>query len=223
MPFWEFENKDAMYSLLIGKSFGENPTEKIAEIRADKEYWAQTIASTLNLSQQHKVIEIGPGVGFLTNYMAKLVQEIHCCDISRSFLSASQQECISHKNVFFHEIYSGSLSFALDKSFDAIYSHNVFIHLNIYDVYRYFRDFDRVLTADGQVCFDIVDSSDLSDGPTPLFGEMASLYDEDSAQLPHLINYLPLPAVTGIAQHFNFKLVKKMRVGTSTFLQFKRA
>lgn len=207
---WEFQDEKTMFSHLIGKSFGEKPEEKLNFIREEKRKMAEIISGHLGLGSKSVVAEIGSGTGFVSTHIASVVKKLHCCDISASFLEAAKKECHERKNISFHHISSARLSPIPDRSLNAIYSLNTFIHFNLYDIFHYFQEFRRVLKPGGRVWFDIANSDSFPGGIPPLFLEMSDLY----AKVPHglalLVQYQSPRAVAGIAMHFGFRLMAEI-------------
>jgi ubiquinone/menaquinone biosynthesis C-methylase UbiE len=76
-------------------------------------------------------------------------------------LNFAKRECRDLGNISFHLISSRKLAPLQDKSIDAICSMSVFIHLNLYDIYWYFKEFARVIKPGGRVWIDIADSESL--------------------------------------------------------------
>lgn len=204
MSLWDFENKETMLSHLVGKEFGEDPVKKMNEIRQTKIQIAQMIYSHLNLKENATVVEIGSGLGIMANWMASKVAHVHCCDVSASFLEVAKEECKNQKNTSFHLLKKNNLEFAANESIDAVYSYNVFIHLNLYDIFMYFRDFKRALKVGGKVWFDIANADLFSSEVPKLFHEMAGLYEKSPQNVALLVHYISPSGIIGIAQYFGF-------------------
>jgi ubiquinone/menaquinone biosynthesis C-methylase UbiE len=220
---WDFHDEKTMLSHLIGNSFGQNPEERLDQIRDEKRRMAEFICSQLGLTKKSVVAEIGSGTGFVAMNVAPMVRQLHCCDISESFLAIAQRECKKLKNLSFHKITSGSLSPIPDSCLDAVYSANTFIHFNLYDIFHYFCEFQRVLKPGGKVWFDMVSSDGLAAGLPPLFLEMSGLYAKVPDGLALLVQYQSPRAVTGIAAHFGFKALSIAGPPTAPWILFEKA
>ncbi len=166
---WEFESSEQMMSHLVGQSYGAEPEKKLAEIRMSKAAIAQGIKFEAQMSPENVALEIGSGCGFLANVVAGEVKRLHCADISASFLEAAKNECRLRKNISFHQITKRDLSFIESSTIDVVYAYNVFIHLNLFDIYWYFKEFARVVAPGGRVWFDIAHASELKSAPNALF------------------------------------------------------
>lgn len=207
---WEFDSRESMLSLLIGNDFGSNPESQLNAIRVEKVILAKKIARALKLKKSDVVIEIGSGIGFMAGAIASKVKELHCCDISESFLGAARENCRDQANIFFRHITPGKLGFAEPASIDAIYSHNVFVHLNIYDIYLYLREAQRVLKPGGLLYFDHLSSEHFAKGGlTPQFLEMAEHYENCSVSgRKLLLQYHSSTAIIHLATAMGFKLAR---------------
>lgn len=194
-----------MLSHLIGKSFGAKPLEKLDPIREEKRIMAQLISEQLQLNGTQVVAELGSGTGLVAKHMAPRVKSLYCFDVSTSFLRQARQECEGLDNISYNPLYSSRLGTLPDASLDAIYALNVFIHLNLYDVYHYFHEFMRVVKPGGLVWFDIANADEMKYHFTPLFAQMAELYKKSPQEWPLLVQYLPPTAIAGIAHNCKFE------------------
>ena len=106
------------------------------------------------LNPQGITLDFGSGMGLIAREIAPCVKELHCCDISSTFLQKAQENCSGLSNVSYHLIDPGELKFP-DGSFDSIYSVAVFIHFSLMEVYHHFREFYRILKPGGKALFNI--------------------------------------------------------------------
>lgn len=205
---WEFKNHDEMLSRLVGESFGQDPASRLAEIRRAKHKAADIIVRHLRLTPQMRVLEIGSGAGLLSSYVAPKVAQLLCCDISESFLKVAAQECQGLPNVSFHHIQTGVLDFLPDQSVDAVYSYNVFIHLNLFQIDQYLRELNRVLKPQGKIWFDISFGDSFQAGVPPLFFEMSTHFHKYPEALSGMLQWNSRSAVTALAAHYGFYLTR---------------
>jgi SAM-dependent methyltransferase len=152
---WEREGLRAHLICLVGHEFGERPERRLEEIRADKARMAELLIEQARLQPDSRVIEIGSGMGFISAHLASRVGHLHCTDVSSSFLGYARQACAGHRNVSFHQLHDSSLSFCRDAGVDAVVSHAVFLHLDLFAIYWYLAEASRVLRSGGVMLFEI--------------------------------------------------------------------
>ena len=191
----------------------------MAEIRAVKIEVAKIIYRQLDLKPHETVIEIGSGIGIMAAWLAPKVKQLYCCDVSKSFLKIAENECRELSNVSFHLTKSFKLDFVEDASIDSIFANCVFIHLNIYEIFLYFKEFNRVLKKGGKVWFDIANSDELVSRLPDLFREMIGYYEKNAVEEKLMIHYNSPIAVSGVAKNFGFKQIS---VEPANFLLFQR-
>ena len=86
MSNWEAKDHKHAADLLAGEYFGDQPEEKLDEIRNAKKRRAAYLCRKLGCNKESVVLEIGSGMGFTSKYIAEAVKNLHCCDLSASFL-----------------------------------------------------------------------------------------------------------------------------------------
>lgn len=143
-----------MYNRLIGQNYGSDPAGQIEKLKADKKHIATAILKWLALKKSDvKLLEIGSGCGYISEHLAQHVKELHCADISESFLEEARKNCQHLTNIRFHLIQSAQLDFLADASMDGAVAYNVFIHFNLFDMYWYFAELKRIIRPGGFVFF----------------------------------------------------------------------
>lgn len=221
--FWEFDNTKDILHHLIGEDFGQMPEDRLEDIRKNKKNIAEHISKKLSLKSSDHVLEIGSGIGFMSAAIAPQVGHLYCCDVSQSFLNVASQECKGLNNVSFHHIASARLDFLKDATLDAIFSYNVFIHMNLFDMYWYFQEIHRVLKPGGRFYFDIATAEELKDGKLPpLFTDMAEHYRSHPPNIPCLVQWNSCAAVSGLAQRFGFDVQRPYLTDSSVFIIRKK-
>ena len=218
-PWIDLSSSDlrSMLIALIGLEFGPEPEKRIPDIKESRKAYSTYIADQCALSARDVVVDLGSGCGFGTYWLAQRAGHVHACDISPAYLSFARRECAGLGNVSFHLIKSRSLDAVPADSIDAICSMSVFIHLNLYDIFSYFREFRRVVKRGGRVWIDIADSESL-DLETPntnggYFLSHAKQYSDNPAALAGLMQWNSPAAVKRIAGHFGFACRSEQRGG----------
>ncbi len=95
------------------------------------------------------VLEIGPGAGRWTEILQPLARELFAVDVSAKALDQCKKRLSSATNVKFFLNRNASLGFIPDKTIDAIWSFDVFVHINAENTDRYLSEFKRVLVPGG--------------------------------------------------------------------------
>jgi len=113
------------------------------------------------VTQADRVLDLGSGCGFGTAAISRHANNVIACDISPAYLEFARRECAGLGNVQFQAITSHDLSPVDDHSVDTVISMAVFIHLNLYDIYLYFKEFSRILKPGGKVLIDFADMNRL--------------------------------------------------------------
>jgi ubiquinone/menaquinone biosynthesis C-methylase UbiE len=144
-------------SHLIGDDYGDNPELKREQIAKDKAWWAEEIYRFMKLNRSSVGLEIGTGCGHIISRMADLVQFMYGVDVSPSYLAVAKQTCYQKANVDFAVILNGQLNLFDEQCVDFVYSNNVFIHLDFFEISEYLQQVHRILRPVGKLWFDIVD------------------------------------------------------------------
>ena len=203
---WEFENSELMLSLLVGRDFGSNPEEKLDLIRASKAQKAEHIIQGSWMTKNCVAIELGSGCGFISKVVADAVKNLHCIDVSASFLEVAKRECREKANISFHQVKNYNLSFLPPQSVDVVYAYNVFIHFNLFDIYWYLNEFKRIIKPGGRLWFDIANGEQFKESMPALFLEMATHYKENPSDNPTLVQWNSVAAIQALGEHFGFSL-----------------
>lgn len=210
MSNWEAQDEKHALRLLVGDYFGDKPEENLDVIRDAKKHRAAYLCKRMGCHKDAIVLEIGSGMGFTSKHIAKNVKKLYCSDISSSFLEVARKECAEIPNIDFVKIESEPASFSFeDRFFDIIFADAVFIHLNLFDIYWYFSEFQRLLKNGGKVFFNIKNASKID---MEKFNQMAGFYRKDRDSLKRLLCWNSVDAVVSLASHFGFRLKSKGRL-----------
>jgi Methyltransferase domain len=213
----------SMLIALIGCDFGTDPETKLDAIRGSRRAYADYVGDQSGITASDVVVDLGSGCGFGTYSLAKRAGFVHACDVSPAYLSFAQRECSDLPNVAFHRIESRDLSFLATNSVDVVCSLSVFIHLNLYDIYSYFKEFQRAVKPTGRVWIDFADSESL-DLTAPnrngqLFLAHAEEYAANPSGLPGYMCWHSSAAIAGIASHFGFECKTRTVGGEMLFIR----
>jgi ubiquinone/menaquinone biosynthesis C-methylase UbiE len=210
MSNWEADDVRHAAQLLFGEYYGDRPEKRFDEIRGIKKKRAAQLCRRLRCNKESVVLEIGSGMGFTSKWIAQEVKHLYCNDISASFLELARKECGGIPNIEFARIDKQPAAFAYpDEFFDIILADAVFIHLNLYDIYWYFSEFERLAKKNGKVFINIRNASKID---MRILEQMAGYYRDDRDSLKMLLCWNTVAAVASIAKHFGFSVVSKGRL-----------
>ena len=211
MSKWEARDAKHLAALLAGDHFGDHPEDNLDKIRAEKKNRADDLCKKMGCTKESIVLEIGSGMGFTSKYVAENVKHLYCSDISTSFLDTARKECAGVKNIDFIKIEHEPATFAFENEFfDMIFADAVFIHLNLYDIYWYFSEFQRLAKKRGKVFINVMNGSKID--PQKL-SQMADFYRKDTDSLKRLLCWNSMDAVLTVASTFGFKLESRGKLG----------
>ncbi len=204
---------------LVGNTFGDQPEQRIDAIRSSRMRFARRFVRMAGVKKQDSVLEIGSGCGFGTRLLADKAGRVAACDISPAYLAFARKECTGLHNIEFTQIRSRSLAAFDNASMDAVISISVFIHLNLYDIYWYFREINRVLKPDGRVCFDFADADKLfrrdwlqpgnAKSRAGFFSEQAEHYLDDPYRLFQLMQWNSMYGIINVGRECGLQFIRR--------------
>jgi ubiquinone/menaquinone biosynthesis C-methylase UbiE len=109
--------------------------------------WKQDILDTYlfpYIPAGKTVLEIGPGAGRWTEILQERVEKLFVLEVAEQALSLCRERFDGFPNIEFL-LGDGRTIQVPDSSLDAIWSYDVFVHINPADAQSYFREFGRVL------------------------------------------------------------------------------
>jgi ubiquinone/menaquinone biosynthesis C-methylase UbiE len=95
------------------------------------------------------ILEIGPGAGRWTEFLQPMAASLIGVDISQKCVDLCREKFGSAGNAKFLVTQGNNLAGVEDRSVDAIWSFDVFVHIDTQDVAGYVREFRRVLRPGG--------------------------------------------------------------------------
>lgn len=184
---WEFSDDNGMYQNLVGSYHGPDPLENKEKIASGRIEVAKYYLRLGVFRKCGVALEIGSGAGHMAEFLSEKVDRIFCVDISQSFLNVASKRCLNCTNVTFHKIVSAKFDFISDASIDAVYTHAVFIHLNIYDIYLYLIEIRRVMRPGARAVIDFLVADEIDFSQNPFFQETLGHYSKSPLALPELL------------------------------------
>jgi cyclopropane fatty-acyl-phospholipid synthase-like methyltransferase len=151
--FWEkvAETKEGAYLGVAGTLFDQPLDDEDMDI--DGEAVARVIGDTLAVGPDHKVLEIGVGVGRIAQHIAPRCGEFHGVDISQNMVDVASRRLEGCDNVHLRAVDRTGLEPYADGTFDRVYCQIVMIHIDREDVYQYMTEAFRVLKPGGRAWF----------------------------------------------------------------------
>ncbi len=102
------------------------------------------------LPEECVLLEVGPGAGRWTEILQRRAKRLFVVDVAEKPLALCRKRFSTCSNIDYLLSDGRTLPVA-DHSIDAIWSYDVFVHINPPDARNYFREFRRVLKPGGQV------------------------------------------------------------------------
>ena len=94
------------------------------------------------------ILEIGPGAGRWSTSLQKIAKKLILTDITEKCIEICMELFKEHKNVEY-KLIEKRLDFLDKNSIEYIWSYDVFVHINPFDVELYLEDFSRILKPGG--------------------------------------------------------------------------
>lgn len=93
-------------------------------------------------------LEIGPGGGRWTEFLQQRASQLFVLDVSERAIAICKERFAMALNIQYLIGTGGDIALP-DRSVDAIWSYDVFVHINPVDTRSYFREFARILRPGG--------------------------------------------------------------------------
>jgi cyclopropane fatty-acyl-phospholipid synthase-like methyltransferase len=133
------------------------PPSPLSAVYLDRHHVADLFNRLLDFRRGDRVVDLGSGTGFVARYIAPLVKRLYCLDIFAQFHKFCANELKSFKNTECHLIDYADFSPVEGRGVNKVFSSEVFIHFNIYDMVQYLRAVHRLLPIGGGLAFDFAD------------------------------------------------------------------
>lgn len=99
---------------------------------------------------ESKVMEIGCGGGKFSVMIAPFCKKLICADISQEMLNRTSQRLSNFTNVEYLKLDGKDFKGVKSESLDFVFSYDVFVHLDVEDIFCYLRDIKRMLKKGGR-------------------------------------------------------------------------
>jgi SAM-dependent methyltransferase len=151
------------------------------------------------VTQKSIVGEIGSGGGRIASRVVHRCGQLYCFDISKEMLAKVELALSDCKNVQYVLLNDCQFGAELDGKFDFVYAFDVFLHLDLHNIWKYFCGIARLLKPGGKT---FVHTANLK---AP--GGWERFASQDSYAVEG--HYFLCPEMIGIlAEHSGFKIVK---------------
>ena len=95
--------------------------------------------------------EIGIGGGRIANLVAPKIKKLYGFDVAKQMLKNASKSLSNHTNIEYVHLNGSKFENNLESSFDMIYSFDVFVHLDLHNIWAYFKEIKKALKDDGKV------------------------------------------------------------------------
>jgi len=95
--------------------------------------------------------EIGSGGGRVASRLVDKCKEFYCFDISREMLKKVSEALSNQKNINYVLLETSGIPASLEEKFDFLYAFDVFVHLDLHNLWKYFHSFPKALKPGGKV------------------------------------------------------------------------
>jgi hypothetical protein len=175
---WNFEDRNAKL-LALGASDGR--TADFDRMVRERHAREPEILSRLQLGAgQDIVMDLGSGMGIVGEVIAPHVGQLHCCDISETFLADCRSRLSRFANVHYHQISYADLSALHGIGVNKGYATLLFIHFNFYDLVLYLSETNKIMATGGLFYFDFNDIGQFNlNNPDDTFNLQIPIYKEN--------------------------------------------
>ena len=163
----------------------------------------------LNYLKKDSIVgEIGIGGGRIANLVAPAAKKLYGFDVAKEMLKVASKSLSKHDNIEFVHLQGSKLDSKFEKSFDMIYSFDVFVHLDLHNIWAYFKEIKKALKDDGKV---FLHTANLN---TPDGWERFKVQDR---YWPGGFYFITPQTIDVLAQRAGFKIIKHSEVDASNF------
>ena len=157
------------------------------------------------------VCELGPGTGRFSRHILGVIPDgqLHLVDHSTWMVNFLRRYFQSDERVHIHLGDGSSLPFTRDSWIDVVFSAGTLVALKLGIIYRYARDFCRVLRPGGRAIFDYID---------PTTPEGWAHLESQGKQLADVFTYHAPQVIDRVLSSAGFESLDRRQFGKSTFV-----
>lgn len=159
-----------------------------------------------NITKESVVAEIGSGGGRLATRVVGRVRELWCFDISSQMLKRCRNALCGHANVKYVLLEDARFPADCAETFDFLYAFDVFVHLDLHTMWKYFREIARTLRADGKA---LIHTAALT---TPAGW---ARFESQAEFRPEGFYFVCPQIVQTLAEHANLKVLREIPLSPS--------
>lgn len=152
--------------------------------------------------------EIGIGGGRIANIVAPRVKKLYGFDVAGEMLKKASKALSMHDNIEYVHLQGSKFDSNLEKSFDMIFSFDVFVHLDLHNIWTYFKEIKKALKDDGKV---FLHTSNLK---TQDGWERFKVQDR---YWPGGFYFITPETISVLAERAGFKIIKHSEIDSSNF------
>lgn len=155
------------------------------------------------ITKESIVAEIGSGVARVASKVADKTKEFYCFDISYRLLEKAKIALAAYPHVSYVLLDRPQFPTEFTGKFDFVYAFDVFVHLDLHTMWKYFKEINIILKKGGRA---FIHTTNLkSPGGWEQFSSQ-KVYSPET-------HYFVSPEIIGIlAQHSNLKIIKSSTV-----------
>ena len=158
--------------------------------------------------QESIVGEIGVGGGRIASMVALHVKELYCFDISAKMLKKARGTLSYYTHVKYILLDQPKFSADLKEKFDFVYSFDVFVHLDLHMMWKYFNEIRHILKVDGKAFLHTTNLK-APDGWKHFASQKHYSVQHHYFISPEIIQIL--------AEHAGLKIIKESNIDNSNF------
>lgn len=160
------------------------------------------------ITKESIVAEIGVGGGRIASKVAGRTKELYCFDISPNMLKRAKSRLGQYHNIKYFLLDEPHFSDNFSGMFDFVYSFDVFVHLDLHTMWRYFNEFNRILKNGGRA---FIHTANLkAPGGWERFSKQHAYAVEG--------HYFISPEIIDIlAEHSSFRIIKRSAIDAANF------
>lgn len=154
------------------------------------------------------VAEIGIGGGRIANIVAPKVEKLIGFDVAKEMLKKASKSLSEHKNIDYVHLTTSRIDSKYENTFDMVYSFDVFVHLDLHNIWAYFKEIKKVLKENGKV---FIHTSNLS---TPGGWDRFKVQDR---YWPGGFYFITPQTIDILAEKAGYRIIKHSEIDESNF------